>query len=234
MLKGKIVGAMMVRQYLENENLEKEAEKKDKEIKKLQKKLEHEKVKSFKHKHKLHEWERGERTIDDPSGKLPDVNWSEEYKHRRTEAEKEKERRAFLEREIVEQPENMPKLKQTTRRGIDVVDLTSSSGLTPEREVKMETTSQQAPKHKGTSEASHLSIASSTFKRRFEDELQQQQQFRNLASPTQSVYPEPATKKTRVKVEAVVKPLMKAEVIELSDESTEQRPCEVQDLNSNS
>ena len=72
-LQGRIVGAAMMRQRLENDELEKQAAKKDKKIEKLEKKLEKEKVKSFKNKHQLHEWQKGTRTQDDPTGQLPAI-----------------------------------------------------------------------------------------------------------------------------------------------------------------
>ena len=43
-LQGRIVGAAMMRQRLENDELEKQAAKKDKKIEKLEKKLEKEKM----------------------------------------------------------------------------------------------------------------------------------------------------------------------------------------------
>ena len=204
----------MMRQRLENDELEKQAAKKDKKIEKLEKKLEKEKVKSFKNKHQLHEWQKGMRTQDDPTGQLPAINWSKEFQKRKEEAEKKKEKAAALNKPIVVQPDTLPALKQGQRKGLPIIDLTESPEMTPPR-VKTEP---------GTSTSTSVSSqgpATSLLKRKFEEEQLQQAQLQEKASPTKTVYPAPATKKVKKEITQSVHP----DAIVLSDSSPD-RPLD--------
>ena len=203
----------MMRQRLENDELEKAATKKDKKIEKLQKQLQKEKEKAFKHKHQLHEWQRGERTQDDPTGQLPNLNWSEEYKKRREEAEQRKQVRAKLSEPIVVQPDAMPKLNQAPRRGQFVIDLTESPELTPTRPIKTEPVA-------STSSASQGPATVDSFKRKFEDEQRELLELQARASPSQSVFVAPATKKVKTEPAASSQP-RSSDAIVITHESPE-------------